>query len=552
MKKQIKKNNSKCQGGYKGKRSYKNDDVNSEGRTNGDRLSSLNDISWYKRYPELLEASARIAFPYRPGMTLDMGSIIYDDDKSTAKASYSIPGVATMRWIPSFGRSSKATDPTSIAAREIYSKVRSKFSGSLDADAPDFLVYMGALDSIFSYIGALKRIYRILDIYTPQNYVLPDGLLTMMGLSTSAINQLRKDKANFNLAINQLVRMTKKFALPASMDLFVRHYWMNDNVYMDRADIGSQFYVFNQTGFYYYTAINTPEGVPAAGLSLMPALWDGLDPWNPPSDAVSLLYTFGETLINALSSWDDSYTISGYLMRAYEGVEQFTVDELPLHDQFSPVFVPEVLSQIENSVGVLASNAQTAVNIIDTDVSQDPKTNSIIYLPKVKMSAAFHEGVDYTNFGNWINLHESNPSSDAVVIATRLHPVRVPSEKQGHFDIYAGTEIPLGWSVLIRVMDGGSVVSRERGVPQHFTLINKSTGWVFDANKAQDLMALAAIEAFDWHPMVSFSMGYHDGTNQGCISYMQGDVGNITTVPDDVMFNIHRVCTYSELNAFTE
>lgn len=549
-KKQFKKG-SRFKENPKGKRSCKNDDVTSEGRTCGDKLSSLNDISWYKRYPELLEASARIAFPYRPGMSLHMGTVKFPESNGPVNTSYDVPGVATLKWIPSFGRSTKATDPTSIAAREIYSKVRSKYSGSLDADAPDFIMYLGALDSIYSYIGALKRIYRILDIYTPQNYILPDGLLRMMGLTTGTINHLRTDKANFNLMINQLIRMTKKFAMPASMDMFVRHYWMNDNVYTDRADVNSQFYVFSQAGFYKYASVNTPAGVPAAGLTLQVAPWGGLDEFNS-TDPVDALYNFGAQLINALSAWDDCYTISGYLMRAYEGVTQFTVDELPLHEQFSPVFVPEVLSQIENSVGVLASNAQTPTNIRGTDVSQDPATNAVLYTPSVKKTAASFEGADFVDTANWINLHENNPSSDAIVIATRLHPVRISDGTDG-FHILAGTEIPLGWSVLIRVFDNNMHKTYVRGLPQHFAITGTADmGWNFDKDTARALAAVAAMSAFDYHPLVNLVLGFDVDTNPGAVSYMQGDVSNITTVPDDVLTNIHRVCTYSELNAFTE
>lgn len=552
MKKQYNKRPPKCQGSSKGKRSFKNDDVTSEGRTSGDKLSSLNDIGWYKRYPELLEASARVAFPYKPGMKVDLGTITFDDAAGTASASYEIPGVAALRWIPSFGRSEKATDPTSIAAREIYSKVRSKYSGSLEADAPDFIMYMGALDSIYSYIGALKRIYRLLDIYTPENYVLPDGLLTMLGMTPEAINKLRTHKADFNLAINQLIRMSKKFAMPASMDLFVRHYWMNDNVYTDRPAPNSQFYIFNQVGFYVYAQNNTPAGVPAPGLILMKAPWGDLEPWNPTGDAVEILYNFGANMINILSGWDDCYTISGYLMRAYEGVDQFTVDELPIHDQFNPVYVPEVLAQIENSIGVLASNAQDPSNVAGTEVSQDPATNAVLYKPRVQKLSVFNEGADYVNAGNVLNMHSTNPSSDAVVIATRLHPVRVPSTDPKYYDIYAGTEIPLGWNVLIRFMKAGNIRTAVWGVPQYLTIINKEDVWSFSNSKANDLAAISVLAAFDYHPLVNFALGYTLGGEAGSVNYLQGDVDNVTTVSDDVMFNIHRVCTYSELNAFTE
>lgn len=545
----------------KSKKSFKEKECRkSEGTANGDRLSSLNDVSWYNRYPELLEASARVAFPNRPGMRMPMGNVKFNVSSSgdaPVPTQYEIPGVASMKWIPSFSRSSKATDPTSIAAREIYSKVRSKFSGSLDADAPDFIMYMGALDSIFSYIGALKRIYRILDTYTPQNYVLPDGLLKSMNLSDQAINALRIDKANFNLAINQLIRMTKKFAMPAAMDLFVRHYWMNDNVYTDRADINSQFYVFNQVGFYSYASLNTPDGVAAAGLTLKVAPWGDVTEYVPAGDVTTELYKFGEDLINSLSSWDDCYTISGYLMRAYEGVSQFTVDELPLHDAFSPVFVPEVLMQIENSIGVLNFNGQTPTNVRGTDVTQDPKTNSVIYLPYVE-SAAIVDGNSFVDSNNWINIHENNPSSDTIVVATRLHPV-LKMGTGAAYDIYAATEIPLGWNVLIAWTNSkGNEVKGMRGVPQHFafgTLVSNETYWTTNLDRMIMLSAIFQLAAFDWHPLINIVMHYMSKTGSKydtAYTYMNGDVSNITTVDDDTMFNIHRVCTYSELNAFTE
>lgn len=231
-----------------------------EAQIEGKRLSSLNDMSWYSHYPELLEATARVPFPNRPGMEVPLGKVnLTIGNVSNPSVSYQVPGVASMFWVPAFAKSEKATDPMSIAAREIYSKVRSKFSSSLDADAPDFIMYLGALDSIFAYIGALKRIYRVLDVYTPNNYILPDGLLQGMNFSPETVNELRIHKADFNFAINQLVRMSRKFHLPATMDLFNRHYWMNDNVYTDAPDINSQFYVFVQAGFYKFAELNTPD-----------------------------------------------------------------------------------------------------------------------------------------------------------------------------------------------------------------------------------------------------------------------------------------------------
>jgi hypothetical protein len=527
-----------------------NKDNVSQDKCNG-RTSSLNDISWYNRYPELLQATSRVAFPYRPGMNVPMGQITTVNPE---ECNYTIPGVATLYWVPAFARSNKATDPMSIAAREIYAKVRSKFSSSLDADAPDFIMYIGALDSIFSYLGALKRLYRVLDVYSPNNYVLPDGLMNGMNISRSTVQILRTQKANFNFAINQLIRMSRKFILPATMDLFNRHYWMNDNVYADAPSISTQFYVFVQAGYYTYASLNTPDGVPAAGLRLIEAPWGSLHEWKS-TTPVEDLYNFGTDLINTLSSWDDAYTISGYLMRAYEGAPQFTVDELPIDTAFEVAYVPEVLSQIHNSHGILANDAMSITNLRDTDVTQDPKTNAVLYNPKVKVSfSAF--GTEYRDSKVCINLNEDVPTPEAVVIATRLNAcLGDPTGEKDESFVICGTEIPMGWNVSIPSIAANDVTYSSYGLDQEDRLVfdDNTTGIDYDWKRLYLDMVKDAIEAFDWHPMIR--MTYVCKTERGDVhsaTYLRGDVRNITSVDKSTLENIHRICSYSEFNSFSE
>lgn len=547
-------NHSSKRNAGRGKSNVANTSIPNGACDKKDRLSSLNDMSWYSHYPELLESTARVPFPNRPGMEMQMGELgLTIGNLSHPSVTYQVPGVASMFWIPAFAKSEKATDPMSIAAREIYSKVRSKFSSSLDADAPDFIMYLGALDSIFAYIGALKRIYRVLDVYTPNNYILPDGLLQGMNISPETVNELRIHKANFNFAINQLVRMSHKFHLPATMDLFNRHYWMNDNVYTDAPDINSQFYVFVQAGFYKFAELNTPDSVLAGGLTLVEAPWGSLVEWTSQTP-VADLYKFGTDLIDTLSAWDESYTISGYLLRAYEDAPQFIVDELDIHPEFNPVYVPEVLAQIQNSKGVMKTNAVSINNFGTMDVTQDPKTNAVLYNPSVKTQYVYSP--EAINLENIINLQSMNPTTEQVVIATRLHPVidGTIDETEGAYHILCGTEIPMAWQVRIYSMNTSGYGWAMYGVEQDkvFSVTPGATrpGWT--GNEVNALMALDAFEAFDWHPLVraiyATSLAGSDQVATAC--YIRGDVMNITSIDDEAMFNIHKVCTYSEFNAF--
>lgn len=80
--------------------------------SSGDRLSSLNDESWYTRYPDLVEGAARISFPYRPGRVINGGG----------QTTYPIPGVAVLNWVPNLGVSTDNQSPLSQVAKELQSR----------------------------------------------------------------------------------------------------------------------------------------------------------------------------------------------------------------------------------------------------------------------------------------------------------------------------------------------------------------------------------------------------------------------------------------------
>lgn len=516
----------------------------------GGALSSLNDLSWYTKYPELLMSTAQIPFPNKPGMTTNFGTAGSADPShtpATIELNYTVPGVARLSWFPAFNTSSFVTDPASIAAREIYSKVRAKFSSSLDADAPDFIVYLGALDSIFSYIGALKRIYRLLDAYSPYNYATPNCLLESLGLEPQDVNDLKIDKANFNFAINQLVRASRKFMMPNTMDLFSRHYWLNDNVYVDADSPSAQFYTFVQSGFYMYQSQQTPQGLDAAGLLMVAAPWK-LGHTEPID--VACLLEFGEQLIGELSAWDDCYTISGYLMRAYEGAPQFIVEELPLEVSFAPAYVPEVLSQIENSFTVAGGDYEFIENFSGLNVSQDPTTNSIIYKPSVNIgTTGYRYGMEENE--TFLSLRTDSPTAADVVIATRLHAtVDVDGPDSDRRYIICGTEIPIGWRIYVPNPNTGLITSF--GVAQHAVWDFRSpTNYDEDAFKW--LRATALLSAFDWAPFITaLPLAEESQSVIGSHLHIFGEVRNLTKVTRQQLADIHRVCTFSELNAYTE
>lgn len=506
--------------------------VNPSG-TRNDRISGLNDLSWYSRYPEILAAAGMLPFPYKPGMSINFGT----------NANYNIPGVCRLQWSPTLGNSAVATDPASIVAKEIYSKVRSKFSGSLDADAPDFVIYLMALDSIYSYIGNLKRLYRILNAYTPYNYALPDVLLQALGCGDATIQNLRQDKTKLWGIINELIRMTDKFQCPAIMPIFNRHYWLNDNVYTDADTIQSQLYVFRQLYYYKYAPLNTPDDVPAAGLT-----YDSTPFFTTEALTVDEIFQFGRSLIDTLSAWDESYTISGYLLRAYEGVPTFTVAILEQDEQFTPVYVPEVLTQIENARMLPYGDLVTAVN---GNVTQDPKTNAIISAPTFTITpgAGLYQTVaDVAAWKPMLSLRSNNPTVADIVIATRLLCTAKDIRKVGETAVYSvncGTEILLNIGLFKYGADGKTVQAM---------YYRQDTILRYDDPTSEVPPAITAshdITQYDWHPIGRTLYQVGDDVGASYFFALVGDTHNITDVSTDALANLHKVCVYSEFNAFT-
>lgn len=486
-------------------------------------LSPLNDFAWYNNNPELTVAAANIPFPYRPGMSLPHYTSVTPTDDVLGEE---IPGVMRINWIPSIGQAGMPTDPINIVGKEIFNKVRSVYSGSLDAEAPDFVIYMVALDSIFSYISTLKRLYRAISTFSPNNYVVPNTLLAALGMeNVQGIEDLRRNKMILFQSINELIKMTGKFNCPAIFDYFTRHYWMSENVYTDAESANSQFYVFNQSHYYKFALKKTPDNVDAGGLEAVP-----LDLVGKTTGVATYLYTFGKDLIDALASNDSSYVISGYLQRAYEGTPNFNVAPLDYGELIVPAYVPEVLAQIENIEGV----EYTLEHVENMDISQNPKTNCVIYNPTVGGKPTH---LTYGRFKPTLSIRSDNPSIVDIVEATRL-----TNHLNSDGTIIAGTEIV----TYIQLYHGNVAADAQWILPD---IVRQIT--VVDTDNqlnVSNMRALAAISNFDWHP--KFIVLWPTQDNDSVCTFM--DLHNTTVIDPVDLQNLHRICVYSEFNCFSK
>lgn len=515
------------------------------------REAASNDVSWYSRNPQLLVAAGQIPYPYRPGMLMPYWEA--DPAPTTAtKQSYAIPGIMSLSWVPSFGNSNSTTDPISVVGKEIYARVRAAYSGQLDADAPDYVVYIGALDGVFTYLAWLKRVYRTVSLYTPENYLFPDQMLAAYGFTNARVRQqLTTQKTLLWQLINELILMSRKYRCPAVMDLFNRHYWMSDNVYSDAPSPRAQLYVYNPGAVFKVTEVPVSGGtdmVQGLRLTAIPHTAAAN------STIVETLYNYGLGLIQALDAWDDAYTISGYLMRAYDGVPSFTVAELEQNEMLTSAYEPEVLAQIENfrsveAYGVSGSNTLTAL-IDSMVVTQRLSDNAVVCNASYTLSNYAQKVLVDQNVAvkDLINVHTDAPTVADTVIATRMHAVTRFSMSGTTLNavIEAGTEIPYGMAVHTYSFTDVKVAS-DVSMPQYIFANYPTTGsGDFGMYSSGDVVLALQLDQFDWHPFVYVFSGNALNIRSGIV----GDIYNVTKVAKDVLENIHKVCLYSEFNSF--
>lgn len=506
-----------------------NNGVNASSANGGSSMTSYpksamsNDFEWYNKNPSLTLGVGQIPYPYRPGMELNLGSwAIGNAPTSIMVPHHAIPGFMALRYVPTLGSAADYQDAVNVAAREIYAKVRDAYSGTLQVTAADLMMYVGAIDSIYSEISHLKRIYGIINSYTSENYNFPDAALYAMDLNADQIRSLRLDKMGLYTAINMLIARVRKYKLPSVMDLFKRHWWMAENIFADAPSLRSQMYFFHPSGGW---KIDFNE----QGTKLVYVDRDE----SSMSVGVDGLTSLATRLLDALDASEDAYTMNGYLQRAFADVPSFTIEDLDISYQVAPQYNPEVLLQIMNftvpSGGqdyyLTWSYTQNVDNQIITDnIVLTQNAGSIS--PKCAPQFLLRQDVD-------------NPMVGDTVIATRMMATidySRPGAQESSYHVNFGTELPTGfrvanWSPWKQVYEiakyyGSFATDKDDLINARIDLWNKY-------NHAPILYLLE---------LNSSSVV----TNVRLI----GDYYNPTTISDTALADLHAVCALSELNAF--
>lgn len=545
-----------------------------------------NDPAWYAHNPQLLKDYASYPFGMPVGMPVEL------DLPWAPSTTDAIPGVMAYYFSPAVGLAADSTSPINIAARNIYSYVRHANSGHSNYDAPDLMLYIVAMDSIYMYIESLKRLLGVVLDYTPVNRYYPAVLIRAMGYDPDDIAMHTQDLRGY---INVLVTKVGSMCIPNSMSFMARHTWMAQGIYTDSSAAKAQTYMYVPMSFYKYGLDSDGAGQ----LTLEPLLtaqylYNGYTTGRKFAD----IKTFAETLLEPILSSEDMNIMSGDILKAFgtEGVVKLagvTEGYMVL-----PTYSAEVLSQIENATilnGMLSMNISQNKEIGGGYLSNTfENTATVPYYYDVTIcdtgrtiskGASINSGLVQRTVGaiggkKLLNFHHDGVTPEDVMVATRL-TCSLPTQEYSGLTTVSGFGI-IGSDVAMLCSDGprnfgtevvnyAAIYTMQKDVwangQVHYDLecTPISTGMcVIDttitsaSSSSKSLLPrIARLAQFDWHPGVYPVLASIDNSGTaGSVFYPAyvglnlpfQDIDNYTIIDEQNLYNMTQAAVLSEFS----
>lgn len=503
--------------------------------------SKMNDVSWYSRYPQILQDAANLPYAEPLGTTYSLGS---SELSNANMQDLVVPGLCVIRFIPTIGNARDAYSAINVATRNIYSFVRHENSGHTNYDAPDLMMYLLAMDQAMMYHAFLKRAYGVARLYSPMNRYYPTMVLQAMGLDAADVYA---HLADLRYGINMMAAKLGALAVPATMTYFDRHQWMCEGLYVDSVSVKAQTYMFVPYCFLQFndTAENKPGHLKSDGfyeLTIPGA-----------SDSAALMTVdqainfFGQTIMSPLMNNEDFNIMSGDILKAYgSNIRKFDViDEgytvLPLYSE-------EVLSQIHNSISLAPDTKISYTVTQDVSIGGGYLLSDLaVYYKTDQINVEnFDTAGNYLRAKHMLNMYKDSVSPAETMVATRLMMGGVSATTM---------ENPPAGTTAYTVKTYGSEVIKQYEIwettpnssaPTKSEWCNRIVG---HGSGISPLAAQAIFKTpqFDWAPQLwSDGSALHvNGDYLGITWRPMFDVNNYTIIDNDTLKRMHDVALMS-------
>lgn len=435
-----------------------------------------NDPQWYFKDANILRDVASFTFVHPLGANMKF----YDSENVSAglpAITRAVPGLMYITLALTPGISVDAQSPLNLAAQDLYSFVRYKNSGASNYDPPDLMMYILAIDSLYTAWNWMKRIYGYASTYSAMNKYQPRAYAMADNVD---IDNIYQNLADFRGYLNMAANRISAFAVPAVMTYNVRHSWLFSNIYKDADTYKAQEYMYVPDYFYQFS-----ETSATTGTSLTPI----------PVVSASTPYTFTslkallDGMINALQYSEDAGIMSGDIIKAFES-NLFKLSTFEPDYRVESVYSKEVLTQIENLVVM----RKQLTPLTQFNITQDPNTNYIKFQPILS------RGAEPLGRAKYLNFHWENPTPEDTMVASRLLYTTEPANEGNTQAVLTsvGSEFADSWGfITLSYPNATSGVGTLTKIEADF-----SANAVTSAELQRWLANIWIWSSFDWAPAV--------------------------------------------------
>lgn len=492
----------------------KGEQVNEEEST-----GKFNDPSWYTRANDLVLNAGNFSFNNAAGVPLE-GLYTY---------RVTIPGIVSLQYAMIPGIATADNSPINIAARAMYDKVNYKNSRNFTYDAPDLMMYVYGVSSVYALWSHLVRIYGVANTFSVTNRYIPEALLKAMGVSPTSV---RRNMASLLYTINMLARQINALAVPADIPIFSRYMWLPSSIWADAQSMKAGLYVYVPEYFWYYYEKN------ATGTAsyLQPSWWVDEATRQPVERDIDFIQTMCDDMVNQLLNSQDINNMSSDILKAYEG----NIVQLPSIDAsytVVPQYSAEVLQQLHNSVRVGSPKVDSipSTGTWGTEqgiIHQDNDKSMIIYQYTSTETKTQHYPFQGPS-SLILDAFSDSPTPEDVFVMTRLTPAGSKNQV-----LYAGSEVIT--TNTIWMMNNQGVVSGEVA-PAYWNYLDKDTSRTLIYNV---MRAMADFSHFDNAPFTIIDT--IPTTEPGDRRFnINGDVTNYTTISYTSLNKLHEAAMLS-------
>lgn len=527
-------------------------------RSNGNSASSkrsgaynspTNDFSFYGLNPQLVIDAASHAFSDVSGTPIAW-TPKNNKDNILAPQMSSIPGVMAFRLAPTVGISNDNSSAVNIAARNVYSFVRHANSGHSNYDAPDLMLYLLAMDNIYSFFAYITRIYGAMMIYATKNRYYPKAIVTAMGVNFDDINS---NLADFRLFINQFAVKLGSLCVPSNMSYFQRHMQMYSGMYVDDVSQKASTYLMVPAGFLQFNEVSG-----SGRLDFVPLSHAGVEnklSTSIPHLSFTDLKNYGDALLNAVMLSEDMNIMSGDILKAYGDGGIFKVSTIGEDYMILPTLDTNMLMQIQNLSMLSVDIADYKTGLVSAlSVVQNPTTGAILYNPiwnyPNKTILSTRKGVKL------MTLPTDQVTPEIIMEASRLTNLVTDADKLGTFKLETcGSEICLDAFMFYYGTETGSndwtLLYKHLDEEIFFDInVNMQPDGGY-ANVVDQLEKIARLDSFAWHPAFKVVTRYIDGPGNSIHNknpmYIQ-DVNNYSSFTISDFAKMNDVALLSEFN----